>query len=182
MARKCALSGQWPRHATFARRQVCRCAAFGVFLALLGQSPARAADQVRISRLSDVAFGTVVNLNADSILSQSLCLYSKSPPGNYYSITATGSGAGGAFVLASGADSLPYEVQWSDSPGQSVGAQMQANQPLTGQQTTAGGKSSDICAASPLTASLIVVLRSTALAAATSGTYSGTLTLFVAPQ
>jgi spore coat protein U-like protein len=148
---------------------------------VLAAAPAGAAS-VRISGLSDVAFGTISNFTVDSMQSQSLCLYSKSPPANNYSITATGSGSGGAFLLASGSDTLPYELQWSDTAGQSVGAQLQANQPLTAQHSAASNAVDDCSKGPSATASLIVILRSTALSAASSGTYSGTLTLLVAPE
>jgi hypothetical protein len=149
----------------------------------LAATGASAADQVRISSLSDVAFGTISNFGTDYVNSQSLCLYAKSPPNNFYRITASGSGSGGAFLMSSGTDTLPFEVQWSDTPNQSVGTELRANQPLTGQQSTAGAGSADDCSKGPATtASLIVILRSGALAAATSGTYNGTLTLLVAPE
>jgi hypothetical protein len=58
--------------------------------------------------------------------------------------------------------------------------QLVPNQPLTGQQSTA---STDDCSrGAATTASLVVVLRSGALSAASSGTYTGTLTLLVAPE
>jgi hypothetical protein len=156
---------------------ICASAAFSLIA-----GPASAASSVRISGLSDVAFGTITNFAADSVQSQSLCLYSKSPPANNYRITATGSGAGGAFLLGSGSSTLAYELQWSDLPGQSVGSQLLANQPLTGQNSTASTAVDDCSKGPATTASLIVVLRSAAVTAASSGTYTGTLTLLVAPE
>lgn len=142
-----------------------------------------AANQVRISGLSDVAFGSISNFAADSVRAQSLCLHAKSPPGNNYNITASGSGTGGAFLLSSGSAVLPFEVQWSDTPGQTTGTQLIPNQPLTGQHSTSGSGSADDCSKGPATtATLIVILRSAAIASATSGTYSGSLTLLVAPE
>lgn len=149
--------------------------------ALIG-GPASAANSVRISGLSDVAFGTITNFAADSVQSQSLCVYSKSPPANNYSITASGSGAGGAFLLASGSSTLPYELQWSATGGQSAGSQLLANQPLTAQHSGASTSVDDCSKGPATTASLIVILRSAAVSAASSGTYSGTLTLLVAPE
>jgi hypothetical protein len=149
--------------------------------ALIG-GPASAASSIRISGLSDVAFGTITNFAADSVQSQSLCLYSKSPPNNNYRVTASGSGSGGAFVLASGSSALPYELQWSDTAGQSAGSQLLANQPLTAQHSTASSSVDDCSKGPATTASLIVILRSSAVAAASSGTYTGTLTLLVAPE
>jgi spore coat protein U-like protein len=138
------------------------------------------AGTARISALSDVSFGTVPSFASDLLQSQSICLYSKSPPRDTYRITASGSGAGGAFLLTSGAGTLPYEVQWSDAAGQISGSAVLPNQPLAGQQ---GQGSADDCSkGAASTASLIIIIRSTALASATSGTYSGTLTLLVAPE
>jgi hypothetical protein len=149
----------------------------------LASSWAGAADTVRISGLSDVAFGTVSDFASDSVMSQSLCLHAKAPPGDNYRITATGSGAGGSFLLSSGSGTLPYDVQWNDAAGKTSGVQLIANQPLSAQQSTSGSGSPDDCSKGPATtASLIVILRSSALAAASSGTYSGTLTLLVAPE
>jgi len=179
-----------PRHFTSAA--ACRRAGHGVprrlIAAAIGAictitssaSQAGAADKVRISALSDVSFGIVTNFAADSVRSQSLCLYAKSPPLDQYRITASGSGPGGSFELSSGSDNLPYEVQWNDVAGQSGGTPLVANQPLTGQQSAA---SIDDCSkGAPTSASLLVVLRSAAVAAASSGTYTGTLTLLVAPE
>jgi hypothetical protein len=141
---------------------------------------ARAADRTRISALADVNFGVITNFGADLVRSQSVCVYSKAPPLDQYRITATGSGSGGAFELSSGSDTLPYEVEWSASAGQSNGTSLVANQALAAQQTTAAA---DDCSRGPATtASLVVVLRSANLATATSGNYTGTLTLVVAAE
>lgn len=138
------------------------------------------ADRVRISGLSDVAFGTITTSGIDLTRSQSVCLYAKAPPSNNYRITASGSGSGGAFYLTSGTDALPYEVQWSNSPGQTSGVQVSPNVPLTGLPNSADN---DDCSKGPATtATLIVILRSNVLSAAIAGTYNGSLTLLVAPE
>lgn len=145
--------------------------------------PAHAADRVRISGLTDVAFGSITTLTVDSLQSESICVFSKSPPANNYSVTASGSGPGGAFLLSSASGTLPFEVQWSDSPGQTSGSQLVANEALAAQHSSASGASADDCSSGPAsTASLIVILRSAALGAALSGTYTGTLSLLVAPE
>ena len=75
---------------------------------------------------------------------------------------------------------MAYDVQWSGSPGQSSGAQLTPNVPLTGQVSTA---SQQTCNNGPVSsASLIVILRSAALSSATAGTYNGTLTLLVGAE
>jgi hypothetical protein len=146
---------------------------------LLNISPAQAADKARITGLSDVSFGAIANLGADAVRSQSLCLYSNSATSGY-NVTATGGGPAGAFQLSSGGLSLPFEVLWSSSAGQSSGTKLNPNVPLTGQVSAATHQT---CGSGPASsASLTLVLRSSALSSATAGTYSGTLSLLVAPE
>lgn len=143
-------------------------------------SPAHSAsNKVRISGLGNVAFGTLANISTDAVSSQSLCLFADTVASRY-TVTAIGNGPGGAFALTSGLASLPFEVQWSSTPGQGSGVQLSPNMPLSGQTSSATQQS---CNNGPATsASLIVLLRSSALASATAGAYSGTLTLVVAAQ
>lgn len=147
---------------------------------VLAASPAAAAsNKVRITQLGDIAFGTIANLAADSVRSENVCLFADTNT-NGYNVTATGTGPGGAFQLASGGGAMAYEVQWSSASGQSSGAQLSPNVPLTGQVSGATHQS---CSSGPAaTASLVVVLRAAALSSATAGTYSGTLTLVVGPE
>lgn len=129
--------------------------------------------------MSDVTFGTIANLSVDAINSQSVCVYSTSAASGY-NVTASGNGPSGAFQLLSGAQALPFEVQWSGTSGQTSGIQLSPNVPLTGQVSIA---SQQTCNSGPASsASLVVILRSSALTSATAGTYSGTLTLLVGPE
>ena len=148
--------------------------------ALFGVEPGLAAsNKVRISNLADVAFGTVANLSVDALQSQSVCVYADTNTSGY-NITGIGTGPGGAFQLSSGASSLSYDVMWSSSAGQSSGAQLAPNVPLTGQSS---GATQQACNAGPATsASLIVVLRSVSLSSAAAGTYNGSLTLLIGPE
>lgn len=142
-------------------------------------APAAAADKVRIGNFSDLAFGSIGNLAADAVLSEDLCVYSGSATSGYH-VTATGTGPGGGFALASGTDLLPFEVAWSSSPGQSSGLLLSPNVPLTGQTTTAKQQT---CNSGPATtASLVVILRAAALSSATAGSYGGTLTIVIGPE
>ena len=143
-------------------------------------SPAAAApgDKGRISGLSDVDFGSLGNLSIDQRASQSVCAYSASS-GSLYSITATGSGPAGSFALSSGAASLAYQVEWSDSPGRTSGAVLSPGIALAGQVSAATNQN---CSPTPNpSASLIVVLPAASLGSATTGSYTGTLTLILAP-
>jgi hypothetical protein len=113
------------------------------------------------------------------VRSESICLFADTAT-NGYNVTAAGTGPGGAFQLASGTSSMAFEVQWSSSAGQASGVQLTPNVPLTGQVS---GATQQTCGNGPATtASLIVLLRSTALSSAAAGTYSGTLTLVVGPE
>lgn len=152
----------------------------GASAVALAASPAFAAsNKVRVTLLSDVAFGSIANLGLDASRSQSLCLYSDTNT-NGYNVTATGNGPGGAFSLTTGSDALPFEVQWSASSGQNSGTQLSPNVPLTGQISSA---TQQTCGNGPsTTASLIILLRSNALSSAAAGTYSGTLTLVVGAE
>lgn len=146
---------------------------------LLAGSPALAlSNKVRVTKLTDVAFGTLANLSVDAVRSQSVCLYSDTSTAGY-NVTATGSGTGGAFLL-SGPGSMAFDVQWSSSAGQNSGVQLAPNVPLTGQVSSATQQACGTGAAT--SASLIVILRSTALSSAGAGTYNGTLTLLIGPE
>ena len=156
-------------------------AARGALLTLaFAASPLHAqSNNVRISKLSDVAFGAIANVGADATNSQSLCIYANTA-NQGYRITASGSAPGGAFSLTSGSFLLNYEVQWNQAPGQSSGTQLSPNVTLTGLISSA---TQQTCNSGPATsASLILVLRSSELSNAQAGSYSGTLTLLVGPE
>jgi hypothetical protein len=150
------------------------------FVALALALPTAAqAQQVRISRLTDVGFGTITALETDQRLTRNVCVYSSAAAGRY-SITARGSGAANAFTIASGTQTIPYEVQWAQTSGQTVGTALSTGVALAGQ--TSAALNSGCTVAPTRTATLIVILRGTSLASATAGTYSGVLTLVVAPN
>ena len=136
--------------------------------------------RVRISGLSDVTFNNVdPSVNASN--AQNVCVWSNTSTRGY-SITATGSGAGNAFTLSSGALApVPYTVQWAQTSGQTSGTSLLASTTLTGQTSSA---TNNDCSAGPASsASLVVSVASSSLQGMTAGvTYNGTLTLVVAPE
>ena len=147
--------------------------------ALLSAPLEAQSNHVRVTKLSDVAFGSLVSMETDSVRSQSICVFAHTAS-NGYRITASGSAPGGAFALSSGPSLLDYEVRWSEAPGQTTGTQLSANVTLTGLVSSATHQS---CNNGPATsASLILVLRSAALSSARAGSYSGTLTVLVGPE
>ena len=146
---------------------------------VIAGGPANAvSNKVRITKLVDIAFGTIANLGADAVRSESVCLFADTNTRGY-NVTATGTGTGGAFEL-SGPRSMAFDVQWSSSSGQSSGTQLVPNVPLTGQASSA---TQQTCGAGPATsASLVVILRAAALSSAGAGAYSGTLTVLIGPE
>ena len=151
-----------------------------VIVGLFALMPVSAqAQRARINKLSDVAFGSITNFAIDQTRSQSICVFT-TPLGTRYRVTATGSGTGGAFTLATGGSTMAYEVQWAATAGQTVGTALTSGVPLTN-LTTAATRSG--CTVAPATsASLITILRSATVSAARSGSYTGTLTLLIAPN
>lgn len=176
-ARSASRARLWnAEHRIVRRLPVVGCSAF---LLLCGAPLEAASNKVRISNLGDIAFGTLADLSGDAVQSESLCLYSDSAT-NGYNVLASGSGPSGAFTLTSGSDSLPYEVQWNSAAGRSSGTQLTANVATSGEVSSATQQS---CNSGPATsASLIVVLRSSALSGAAAGSYNGSLTLVIGPE
>lgn len=151
----------------------------GLFLALASLPFPAAAQKARITNITDVSFGLISNLQADSRQSQNICVFSQST-GGAYSISASGSGSGSSFALLSGTNSLAYEVEWSTQSGQTSGTPLSPNVALTGQTSSAAHQS---CNTGPATsASLTIILRGSDLSQASEGSYSGSLTLLVAAE
>lgn len=142
-------------------------------------SPASAqSNNVRITGLTDVTFGSLTGFS-DVVSAQSVCAFSNTATKGYR-VTATGTGASGAFTLASGVDTLAYEVQWNGSSGQTSGTALTPNVPRTGLISSATQQQ---CNSGPATsASLIVLVRGTTLTSATAGSYSGTLSITLGPE
>ena len=134
--------------------------------------------RVQISGLSDIVFGTVDPAVA-AANSENVCVWSNTS-GKGYTVTATGSGASNAFALSDGTNSLAYAVEWAGSSGQSAGTALVSGTALGGLSSTA---TNPTCSSGPVaTASLIVRMTAANLQAAVASSYTGTLTLVVAPQ
>lgn len=150
----------------------------GASLLLASYGSSAQAQRVRISDLSDVNFGAVSAVG-DQRRSQNLCVFLNAT-GRTYSVTAYGNGAANAFSLSNGHSELAFDVEWAGVANASSGSQLVPAVPLTGQSSSA---SNQTCSSGPISsASLTIVLRGTQLADALQGTYSGTLTLVVAPD
>ena len=146
---------------------------------MLGQtSNAFAADKVRISGLQTANFGQLAG-TGDRSISQNLCAYSSSVTGGY-SVTATGTGSGGAFSLTSSIATISYEVLWADTSGQNSGTSLIAGTPIGGFTSNA---TQHFCNSGPTSsASMTIVIRSATIQSARAGTYSGTLQIMIVPE
>jgi len=134
--------------------------------------------RVQISGLTDIAFGTVDPTSAAS-QAENVCVWSNTS-GRGYQVTATGSGASNAFTLTDGTNTLPYSVEWAGSSGQSSGTALSTGTALGSLSSTAINPT---CSAGPAaSASLVVKMTAASLQAAVASSYTGTLTLVVAPQ
>jgi hypothetical protein len=129
---------------------------------------------VRLTQVNDIALGNWTGAG-DMQGTDSVCVWSTT---RKYRVTATGSGAGGAFTLAAAPSTLAYTVQWRDVAGASSGTAMTAGTPLTGQNTSV---TSTTCGGGT-NATVLVRVAESALAAAPAANYLGTLTLVVAPE
>ena len=137
-------------------------------------------NRAQLTALSDVSFSSVDPSTA-ATNSQNVCAWSNTATKGY-SITATGSGTGGAFTLASGVLSpVPYSIQWNQTSGQSSGTSLTAGTALGSLVSTA---TKPTCSSGPsTTASLIVTVAATDLQSMVAATsYTGTLTLLLTPQ
>lgn len=136
-------------------------------------------NRVQISGLSDVSFANQDPATA-AANAQNVCVWSNTSTRGY-NVTASGSGASSAFTLASGAATVPYSVEWSGSSGQSSGSALTSGTALTGLTSTAA--SATCASGASSSASLIVRISSANLQTMQAATtYTGTLTLVVAPE
>lgn len=136
-------------------------------------------NRVQISGLTDVAF-TNQDPSVAASNAQNVCVWSNTSTRGY-NVTASGSGASGAFTLANAALTVPYSVEWAASSGAASGTALATGTALTGLTSTATNAT---CSAGPAsTASLIVKIAASNLQSMQASTsYTGTLTLLVAPE
>jgi hypothetical protein len=130
----------------------------------------------RVSGIDDIDLGTWSG-SGDLAISDDICVWAS---GGGYSITASGDGAGGAFTLGSGDNTVEYSVKWADGGGSESGTALSSNAALEGQTSTA--TSSDCDGGNDPSATVAVEIAENQLAGAAGGSYSGTITLVVAPE
>jgi len=137
------------------------------------------APRARISGLQDIDFGPA-DPGTGARRAQNVCVWTNSPAGSY-TLTAAGSGPGGAFELVGSGQTVSYSVEWAASAGQSSGFPLSGGGTSQANLQTAATDAD--CAAGSGSASLVVAVAPAQLAAAEPGTaYTGALTLIVSPQ
>lgn len=136
-------------------------------------------NKIELTGLTDVSF-TNQDPSVAASNAQNVCVWSNTSAKGY-NVTATGSGAASAFTLANGALTVPYTVQWAGSSAQTSGTPLVSGTTLHSLTSTA---TNPTCAAGPSSsASLIVNISAASLQSmAAATTYTGTLTLVVAPE
>lgn len=129
-------------------------------------------DSIRVSQLNDIDLGMYTG--TDKLATESLCVFRSS--GGTYAVTATGSGAGGAYLLQNGASTIPFSVSWDDGTGP---AQMTPGVPLPGRLNSF--TQSDTCnnGANNNASLMLSLLAADMDAAPVSGQHSGVITITV---
>ena len=153
-------------------------------LLLSSITPAYADDLVRITNLSDVTVRSWVTGDPAIVQTVLVCVYHTVAA--TYAIKAVGDGPG--YVLKSGSGSLPYSVTWNDggaaNPAGGATSPLTDNVKLSGlsaarTQTDAPANSDDCNGGGSPTAQLTITISQADLDAATDGTYTGVLTLYL---
>lgn len=142
-------------------------------IAITASVPSRA----RISNLTDVNFTSVDPSSAVSH-TQGPCVWSNTAT-RKYTLTASGSGTGGAFTLTDGAIEVPYSVGWAAAAGATTVADLTAGTSTSALTATANNINCTAGVDSTLKVSIGADDLQDMVAA---NTYQGTLTLVVTPQ
>ena len=140
--------------------------------------PYNAFAEVRISNLRDFTLGSWSG-SGDLYDNDDICIYNSGGTG--YRITATGSGSGQAFTLSTTGGAVEYEVRFKDQAG-SGGSYVQLTSGTQVSSFSGASSSSDCNSGVDLNANIKITVTATALGSAVPGSYSGTLTIVLAPN
>jgi hypothetical protein len=127
---------------------------------------------IRISGLDPIDLGPFDGAN-DMRGSDDFCVFSNAPSGGY-TITVSGQGGSGEFIVASGLEQIPIAVELDDGAGF---VPVSPNAP----QQKSNASSAGLDCGGGSNASVRVSALSADLVDAAAGVYSGELTLMVAP-
>ena len=136
--------------------------------------------KVRISGLSNMDFGIFPGVGTgDMNMDQDVCVYSNTPSGKYR-VTATGSGAGGAFTMLNAGATIPYQAYWNDVTGTTSREILTPSAALINQ--TGANQASENCSVGGESANVSIYLYEPDLLYKPNGRYVGTLTLLIEPE
>jgi hypothetical protein len=131
---------------------------------------------VRVTAVDDLDLGAWSG-TGDLVVADDVCIWTTT---GGYNVTASGNGGTGTdFALTNGTESLTYAVKWGDSAGVATD-NMTSGSPLGTQFS--GANSTDCNGGANLTATVEVEILDADLSGADSGTYTGVLTLVIAPE
>lgn len=130
---------------------------------------------MQISGLNDITFPPFTGAN-NLVGNDSFCVYRNST--GTYQVTLTGSGTGGAFTITNGIDIVPYSVTWNDLVAT---ANVTANTTLTGRQSVFY-LNTDCNGGTNNNGTIELTALAANLSAVSFGTYTGALTIMVAPE
>lgn len=133
----------------------------------------------QVTGLTDIGF-TGLTPTADAAIAQDVCAWTNAVTRSY-TVTASGSGSGSAFTLANpDGRTVAYSVGWAGSPGAGSSTPLAARTQSTGFMTAALVPT---CALGPTASATLRVTITAADVQAMAGgtTYTGTLTLLIAP-
>jgi spore coat protein U-like protein len=134
-------------------------------------------ERVSISGLQDIAFGQYPG-TGDVRQDDDVCIYSNTSGGNY-DVTITGDGAGSAFTIASGGNTIPYRVFWNDVTG--TAGQAEAATGVTLSARTAAHRTSTPCSGGN-TANIDILMEEGNVQSKPNGSYSGVVTIVIEPN
>ena len=130
----------------------------------------------RTSNFNDITFGEY-DYSGTVFIDEDFCVYVQNDNENAYELTLTGDGAGSAFTLSNGAQTIPYLVFVDDGTGNravTTGVPATYTSPETVSINCNSGASDS--------ATLRIQIQNSNIDLATSGTYVGTVTVDAAPD
>lgn len=132
---------------------------------------------VQISGLTDLSFTTLDGL-ASAQAAENVCVWSNTAT-KAYKITATGNGASNAFTLGNGSNAaIPYSVSWANTTGATSGTSLVSG---TASSSFTSAALLPACGGGASSTLLVGITAANQNTMVSDLSYTGTLTLLVAP-
>jgi hypothetical protein len=134
-------------------------------------------EMVQVTDIQDPLLSTTYGTSGDLDANDDVCVWTNDT-GDEYKVTATGSGTASAFTITDGTETIAYSVYWNDETGITGRTTLTTNVQTTAAQT--GATNTYPCTVN--NANLSVNIAQNAILSAQAGTYTGTLTVVLAPN